>query len=85
MTTLYKDEKYELNVGVKDIEGMELKIKGNQYILTSHYYEPCTYIKSKDKRIKIIMHNAFDLSVVRKDFETNKNTSSWVYGSVSPL
>ena len=70
---LYKDDKYEL---FYNETGMYIVINGDEYVLSCHCYEPCTYIKSKDKSVDIVMHNAFDLSFVIKDFENGNFTNA---------
>lgn len=84
MKQLYKDEIFELNTDVEGVNGVELKINGNQYILTSDYHEPCTYIQTTDGTVNIVMHNAFDMSTVVNKFEKGQNTNTYHYRDVSP-
>ena len=58
---LYKDNEFELAI---DNTGLYLCINNNRYELSSHYYEPCTYIKSKDGTVNIVMHGTFDFGLM---------------------
>ena len=58
---LYKDNEFKLAI---DDMGLYLCILGNRYELSSHYYEPCTYIKSQDGTVDIVMHGAFDFGLM---------------------
>lgn len=79
---LYKDAKFELSY---DDEGMYLLISGDTYELSCHPYEPCTYIKTSDGAVNIVMRNAFDLTYVVSDFEKGQNTRAWRFGDLTPL
>lgn len=80
---LYKDNEFELAI---DNVGLYLCINEGRYELSCHPYEPCTYIKTIDGAVDIVMHNAFDLSFVVKDFEEGQKTNGGnVYGYISAL
>ena len=81
--TLYKDKKYEL--AYNDSE-MYISINNCRYELSYHSYESCTYIKTKDGAVNIVMDNPFDLSIVKKDFENGMHTNGGsIHGNVSAL
>lgn len=73
---LYKDNEFELTI---DDIGLHLCINNNRYELSSHYYEPCTYIKSKDGTVDIVMHGAFDFGIMIS------NLGEWNCKDISPL
>ena len=58
---LYKDNKFELAI---DNIGLYICINGGRYELSSHPYEPCTYIKSQDGAVDIVMRGAFDFGIM---------------------
>lgn len=73
---LYKDNEFKLAI---DDMGLYLCILGNRYELSSHYYEPCTYIKSQDGTVDIIMHGAFDFGLMIS------SSGEWKCKDFSPL
>ena len=58
---LYEDNKFELAI---DNIGLYIRINESRYELSSHPYEPCTYIKSQDGAVDIVMHGAFDFGIM---------------------
>ena len=73
---LYKDNEFELAI---DDTGLHLCINNNRYELSSHPYEPCTYIKSKDGTVDITMHGAFDFGLLIS------SSRDWNCNDLSPL
>lgn len=73
---IYKDNEFELAI---DDEGLYLCWNGERYELSSHYYEPCAYIKSQDGTVDIAMHGAFDFGWY---ISTSKG---WISDKLSPL
>ena len=73
---LYKDSKFELAI---DNIGLYLCIFRNRYELSSHYYEPCTYIKSQDGIVDIVIHGAFDFGIMIS------GSGEWNCKEISPL
>ena len=73
---LYKDNEFEL---VIDDTGLHLCINDERYELSCHSYEPCTYIKTKDGAINIVIHEAFDFGTMIS------NSGEWILNSFSPL
>ena len=66
--TAYRDGKCEFG---KDEEGNEYLLYNNKkYLLTSHPYEPCMYIKSDER--EIIFHNSFDVCDLPEFFRSHK-------------
>lgn len=73
---LYKDNKFELAI---DNIGLYLCFNGKRYELSSHSYEPCTYIKTSDGSVDIVMHGAFDFG------QMISNSGEWICNSINPL
>ena len=72
---VYQDKRYTL--GQKDNHPF-LAVDGRIYQLSSHPYEPCTFIKDGDKLISAI-HNAFNLPDALKTFAKG-NTVTLISG-----
>lgn len=47
--------------------------------MSSHYYEPCTYIKSQDGAVDIVMHGAFDFGMMIS------GSGEWNFPNYNPL
>lgn len=73
---LYKDNKFELAI---DNIGLYICVNGSRYELSSHYYEPCTYIKSQDGAVDIVLHGAFDFGIMIS------GSGEWNYPNYSQL
>lgn len=73
---LYEDDKFELAI---DDKGLYLCVFNNRYELSSHSYEPCTYIKSQDGAVDIVMHGAYDFGLMIA------GEGEWKCRDISPL
>lgn len=73
---LYKDNEFELAI---DDTGLYLCINNNRYELSSNSYEPCTYIKTKNGNVDIVMHDAFDFGTMIS------SSGEWTLKTFSPL
>lgn len=78
-TILYEDNQFEFAI---DEIGLYLCIDGKRYGLSSHPYEPCTYIESQDGTTKIVMHDAYDFGFLISKSE--KGTWEWIYDKINP-
>ncbi|AOZ97849.1 hypothetical protein [Butyrivibrio hungatei] len=78
---LYQDNDYEL---ILSDDGMRLKTckDGKLYNLSSHYYEPCTYIEDENGN-KAVLHDGFDLSFVIGAIQAGKDLR-WIGGKKTP-
>jgi hypothetical protein len=78
---LFHDDDYEL---ILSEDGMRLRTfaDGKLYNLSSHYYEPCTYIEDESGN-KAVLHDGFDLSFVIGAIQSGKKPS-FIGGKVTP-
>jgi len=79
---LYKDNIYTLLRGEHGLILLYHYDKLQVFELTSHYYEPCTYVEDEGG-FRAVLHSAFDLSFVVKDLEENKDIVS-ALGTFTP-
>jgi len=69
---VYRDDSFILG---RNEEYPYLIVKGREYELSCHPYEPCTYIKDRGELVSVI-HNAFDPDCVLDSFAKGENVES---------
>lgn len=69
---VYQDERYTL--GQKDTSPY-FTTDGKTYLLSCHPYEPCMYIRDRERLVAVI-HNAFDPLDVMEAFAKGKTVTS---------